>query len=714
MDTPDNEDLEQFVEFHQSPEGVSLVMKPGASKIPFQKILAFARSSNISGIDIVRSKLAWVRSDGRPVIVAPPVPKSAVLDKFLRTEESGAEVVLVIDPVTPAALPLNDVVDWLNARHFSGLDLELIRQAVNAPRGTPQRITSLPDGGEVSASSPAPSPAATVLLSGADASALQASAAALAHQGLGVRRSSGPEMTVFEATQHLPDAIILDTSLGISTALGTCRQLTANPRTRSIPVLVSCREATREFLSQAMEAGAKDFLIHPISASVLTRKLTKLLEASGRSTPDARGPRAAAGGGVAPRTLGKIDLDKLIKQVAELAAIPAVVERVMRISRDEQAGAGELAKAVSLDQAATALVLRVANSFAFGASKKIDNVAEAVTRIGFRQTRSLVVGRGVIGAFTPKTQSVGFDRVGCWRHSLATAILAKQIADQIPRVSTDVAFIAGLLHDVGKVLLDEFSAPDFEAAVHKGIQDHIPLKDAEQETLQTTHVEVATQALRAWKFPDEVVSAVRFHHGTGLESAGLSAEDKALCQAVYAANSIAKATGIGPGGDTFISEIARSVWDELKLVGGLPDSFWLRFDKEFRQSHSFLGITYADHPGFVANRGVGVVHEEDPSPVSLLRVVLESAGWTVTRGSEPGLLPRDLPTGGPAFVAVRGSNAASLAALMKRWEPVTGTVPLIGLLPAGCVAPVEGRYLVEPYDRDDLMKFLPKSAAAAP
>ncbi len=550
-----------------------------------------------------------------------------------------------------------------------------------------------------------------VLLATADRRALGVVAAVAADRGLDVRYSSGMDMTVAEAKFRPPDVIVVDLSLGAPNVLSGCRQLSSNTRTSAIPVMLVCKHVTRLFVVEALKAGACDLMVHPIEPDVLTRKLAKSLEGAGKRLPDEPDSGDDANGSAPVRA--RVNVQHLLDSPTPLHAIPAVVERVIRISGDAQAGARELADAVRMDDRAATLVLRVANSAALGAARRTASLDDAITRIGFKQTRGLVVGNGVVGSFGSETRVAGFDRNACWQHALATAILARQIAEHGTGLSSDAAFIAGLVHDVGRVLLDEFCPEQFDAVVRRAVEGQVPLTVAEREILQTSHAEVGGQALWKWNFPAEIVDAVKYHHDL-LDDTSVSSVHRPLWEVVHVADALARATGIGRGGvDAIVAEVAGSVLDNLGLTKGLPPGFWNRFADEFRSAHAFLGVPSGQVPTFTAEGGTGVLWEAETTPVSMLGVALEAAGWSIAPAEAPGVLPAACAGVSPAFVILRGARPEPLASAAAAWQAAVPGVPLVFAVPQGCHAPAGQPSIVEPYDRDALLRLLPAPGLSA-
>ena len=139
------------------------------------------------------------------------------------------------------------------------------------------------------------------------------------------------------------------------------------------------------------------------------------------------------------------------RNLADLPSLPAVVMELLGSIDQEDVDISVLAKKVSHDQALTAKTLRLANSSAYGLQVKVTTIQQAITFLGFQTTRNLIIAAAVTGCF-PEGQCAGFDDKAFWRHSIATAACAKVLARRM-RFNQDYAFTAGLLHDIGRLVL---------------------------------------------------------------------------------------------------------------------------------------------------------------------------------------------------------------------------------------------------------------------
>src|SRR5579871_2886367 len=147
----------------------------------------------------------------------------------------------------------------------------------------------------------------------------------------------------------------------------------------------------------------------------------------------------------------------LEKKLADLPPLPAVVTRIMQTINDPGTSAEELSRLVSLDQGLSSKMLRIVNSAYYGFPKRISTITHAVVILGFNTVRNLVLGVSAFGMLPQKGVSSGLDRMKFWEHSVATAVAANVLSKQRQpqtRSAMEEAFVAGLLHDVGKLFLD--------------------------------------------------------------------------------------------------------------------------------------------------------------------------------------------------------------------------------------------------------------------
>lgn len=202
---------------------------------------------------------------------------------------------------------------------------------------------------------------------------------------------------------------------------------------------------------------------------------------------------------------------ELIKNNIALVSLPEVVNRINMLINDPNASANEIAQLISQDPALTAQLLKVVNSPLYPLSRPVESIITAVSLLGSRQIRDLVIAQTIIKRFK-KGIEAGFEMEAFWCHSVAAGIAARVIAAELRLNNTERFFIAGLLHDIGKMvtalLLPKESQQLRKLLSRSGIKND----DLEMKTLGFTHAELGAELLRNWYFPDSLIEACAYHH----------------------------------------------------------------------------------------------------------------------------------------------------------------------------------------------------------
>lgn len=237
-------------------------------------------------------------------------------------------------------------------------------------------------------------------------------------------------------------------------------------------------------------------------------------------------------------------LETLVSQVRGLLALPAAVVRVMQLTDDPKAGTADVARALASDQALAARVLRLANSAFYGSSRRISTVSESVITLGMRTTRNLVMATSCQEMLEKDVKGYALPRGALWRHSLACASAAQSLARRARYRATEEAFVAGLLHDIGKVVLSTYLKDEFARVLLRALGGGLTFAEAEREVLGFDHAEAGARLLERWNLPASLVTAVRWHHAP-LESPAPSL----LPCLIHIADAVCLTLGIGLGLD---------------------------------------------------------------------------------------------------------------------------------------------------------------------
>ncbi len=261
----------------------------------------------------------------------------------------------------------------------------------------------------------------------------------------------------------------------------------------------------------------------------------------------------------------KADKDRrriTIQNIQDLPTLSAVIAKMVEMLDSQEASPKELADLIEQDQSILSAILKLVNSAFYGFPRKITSVHQAVVILGFGTVKSIALGASIFKAKPRKGAKEVFDRSALWVHSLGVATASKLIAKKIGHHDTDEAFVAGLLHDVGKVVFDTQFPSEFSEVVEKTEDENILLLEAEREILGLDHAEAGQILLFKWQLPLPVVNAVGFHHD--LEKA--PATYLKLAAIVHLADIICRKLKIGSGGDARIPKADRNAMKTLHIT----------------------------------------------------------------------------------------------------------------------------------------------------
>ena len=258
--------------------------------------------------------------------------------------------------------------------------------------------------------------------------------------------------------------------------------------------------------------------------------------------------------------MGGERVQQILKVVRGLPPLPAAVQRLCEMADDPDARLREMADIILADQNLTARILRVANSAFYGLSGRIATVNQAIVLLGFHAIRNMALSLSLIQVRVKAGSRAAIDPMDLWRHSLATACAARRVAVGLGMRDPEEAFVAGLLHDIGKIVLSEFLPEEYESLLARVASGEGSLTALERDLFQLDHARVGRELCGHWKLPRTLSEVVAGHHGRLLED-GDELRAAELLRAVRLGNALSRIAGIGSGGDPFIGD---EFW---KLVG---------------------------------------------------------------------------------------------------------------------------------------------------
>lgn len=205
--------------------------------------------------------------------------------------------------------------------------------------------------------------------------------------------------------------------------------------------------------------------------------------------------------------------EQIISRIETLPALPTVVTQLMRLIDDDRSSAKNLETFLRQDQALTARLLKIVNSSFFGLRNKISSIPQAIVIIGFNSLKNLVLAASTSKLFQGACPAYGYQENGLWMHSFMSAEWSKQIAIKTgikPQEAEDL-FVAGLLHDVGKLILANYVNADCKEMIAKLMENNGDLLATEDAIFGIDHAEIGSKVAQKWNFSKKLASIIGDH-----------------------------------------------------------------------------------------------------------------------------------------------------------------------------------------------------------
>lgn len=210
--------------------------------------------------------------------------------------------------------------------------------------------------------------------------------------------------------------------------------------------------------------------------------------------------------------MNKLSLDELVNRVDDIPVFPQTVTRIIQLTEDPKSDARDLEREIMKDQGLTAKILRLANSSYYGLSRNIKSVAEATVLLGFQAIKSMVLATTVGKVLVQELPGYALGREELWRQSQISAITSRVIARKIRFSKPDQVYTAGLLRDIGKVILDVYMKEQYNLIVNLVDEEHMTFIEAEEQILGYNHGQVGAKIAEKWHLPEDLVEAIALHH----------------------------------------------------------------------------------------------------------------------------------------------------------------------------------------------------------
>jgi HD-like signal output (HDOD) protein len=252
-------------------------------------------------------------------------------------------------------------------------------------------------------------------------------------------------------------------------------------------------------------------------------------------------------------------LDWFVNETDSVYSLPLIYERLTEVINHPRSSIEDITRVISEDQGLTARLLKLANSPLFGYFSRIDSIGKAATIIGTQQLQAMALAVSVMEVFTGIPENL-VNMKTFWQHSIACGITARALAIYRREANVERVFAAGILHDVGRLVICTTMPKLFTGLLIAGREEKALLFRMEKESLGFTHAEVGGRLLEKWRIPASIAEPVACHH-----SPDMARKFPLEAAFIHLADIICKSLGLGFNGERFVPPLEPASWERLDI-----------------------------------------------------------------------------------------------------------------------------------------------------
>jgi putative nucleotidyltransferase with HDIG domain len=283
------------------------------------------------------------------------------------------------------------------------------------------------------------------------------------------------------------------------------------------------------------------------------------------------------------------NINKINDYIAKIPSLPVTVTKVLEICNSPNTSPVDLNKVISLDPVLMARVLKLINSAYYGLSQKVTSLVRAIIMLGLNTVKNLAISTAVLGNLGGKELFQALNMQGFWRHSLGVGVISKLIAKKIgiDKNFLEEYFIAGLLHDIGKIPLNNILSETYIEAMSASDRAQISLHTAEKDIIGLDHTDAGLLIGQKWNLGQDILDTIQYHHSLDL----YKGNDTKILHTVHVANYWANLLEIGFSGNRYSAKIETALLASLGIDWKFLDEVEDIADSEIQKAKIFLKIS---------------------------------------------------------------------------------------------------------------------------
>ena len=390
----------------------------------------------------------------------------------------------------------------------------------------------------------------------------------------------------------IPHAIVVDVDIpgdGIKLA----ELLAINPKYSVVPIILTAANPSPDMIIRSKNAGADSFLAKPFKPSDLKGRTAQLAASREETVAKSNGAADSSKEGESTSETGvvgveededglSVDLTNRVKSIEGLPSFPATHAEILKLAHSEDASSDDIADKLQLDSGLLATIFKLVNSSGYGFRKKVDSLKLAVTLLGLEEIANLVMAAQVFDKLGNYDDGSGLDSTEFWRHSIGVAFAARALSKKL-QIEAESAFLAGMLHDVGKIVLDRYFVDYYKEVLNIVSDGTTLIVDAEMEVLGVTHADIGAVLAAEWKFSNAFLNTIKYHHRPGD-----TAKYKRLVCLIHLADGLTREIGFGSGGDSAEVTLDEAALDQFHMMDRGVQMLREAVEEELEGAESFL------------------------------------------------------------------------------------------------------------------------------